>query len=369
VINITIQINHKQLENLIVTYYQKNMPLFVHGTFGIGKSQSFLESSKRLAKELNLEFSDNIKDINDESKFILIDIRCSEMDSVDIRGLPHFEGEGNGKKTKWFTPNWLPIKGQGIIFLDEFNLAPPLVQKSMYELIYDKRLIGGQYMLPKGYSIFCAGNLDSDKSDIFNMAYPLLNRLAHVELSIPSIEEFTSWSIENELDSRLIAFLQDRPSLLHRFETNLKDKAMPTPRTYEFCSNLIKGVKDIDEIRLMASSVIGEGTATELHGFLKLQRNVDIKEIIANPESINDITEIDLKYAVVSRLSDEFRKEKKIFEPLMKVCKYMQPEFSVLLLKFMVKQCGKSDFLKRMKKSKAWNEISAKYTNLVYPEG
>lgn len=58
----------------------------------------------------------------------------------------------------WCPPSFLPKKSDkpGILFLDEINAAPPLVQAALYQLILDRRV--GEYELPEGWRIIAAGN-------------------------------------------------------------------------------------------------------------------------------------------------------------------------------------------------------------------
>src|SRR3990167_5748319 len=121
-------VTHKQLREHIQMAYAKRIPLFVWGTFGIGKSQTIAW----VAKELNLQFTD---------------VRISQLDPSDLRGLPI---TSNGE-TRWLPPNWLPRdkNSKGILCFDELNLAPPSIQASAYQLILDRRL--GDYILPDGW--------------------------------------------------------------------------------------------------------------------------------------------------------------------------------------------------------------------------
>jgi MoxR-like ATPase len=55
----------------------------------------------------------------------LQDVRALLLDPVDIRGLPHLGPDG---RSTWATPDFLPTEGEGILFLDELNAAPGMVQ-------------------------------------------------------------------------------------------------------------------------------------------------------------------------------------------------------------------------------------------------
>jgi len=110
--------------------------------------------------------------------------------------------------------SWYPRSGRGIVFIDEFNLAPPLVQYAMYELINDRCL--GDYYLPSGWSVVGAGNRGTmDGAPIFDFPAPLNNRFMWYELKQPSIEAWTEWALNNNVDYRIIAFLQTEICIIH----------------------------------------------------------------------------------------------------------------------------------------------------------
>jgi len=335
---------------------------FIANGILVHNSESIKEVAQDIAKEGGFEFSNKLSDIGDVKKFVLIDIRASQLDPSDIRGLPHFDEDS----TKWFIPKWLPRKGQGIIFFDEMNLAPPLVQSSLYELLYDRTLTSCQYELPEGYSVLCAGNRAEDRANVFEMPAPLANRLAHAELMIPTVDEWTTWAIDHDGDERIIAFLQSRPTMIFNFDIKTKDKAFSTPRTLHFTSRMIKNNKNPDEIEKIVATLLGEGTAKEFAGFLKLQRKLNIAEIMKNPESVKEIKpgEIDLKYSLTTILNEQYKKDKKNLETIMTICTYIEPEFAVLTLRFM-KQTDPKYLREHMTKTKAWKTIGVKYAEIL----
>ena len=72
-----------------------------------------------------------------------IDVRLSQLAPTDLRGLPVAE-EG---MSRWYPPEFLPREGEGILFLDEINMAPPAMQGVSQQLILDRRV--GSYLCPR----------------------------------------------------------------------------------------------------------------------------------------------------------------------------------------------------------------------------
>jgi len=352
-----MQVNHIELKEQIKISYETKIPLFVMGATGIGKSDTIVTACKELAESNGLEFSD--KDIQD-GKFGFVDVRISQLDSTDLRGLPSVE-EG---KTKWLIPNWLPSnkESKGILFFDELNLAPPSIQSACYQLILDRKL--GDYELPKGWLIVSAGNRVEDKCNVFEMSSALKNRFAHTELKIPDHEAWTNWALNNDLDGRVVAFIQFKPSSLFKFDVKNSDNAFPTPRSWTFCSRLIRERENKELLQRLASSTIGEATATEFVGFLKLQKKINLKEILSKPELVASIKEIDLKYVLLGTISEYYKKDKSILLKTLKLCEYLEPEFAILLLRFL-KGVNKKHFSSELIKSKEGKELLTRYAEIL----
>jgi len=113
----------RALRTLVILEKQ---PVFIWGSPGTGKSAVL----HQLAAELGIA---------------LRDIRALLLDPVDLRGLPFVGKDG---RSQWATPDFLPQDGEGILFLDELNAAPAMVQASCYQLVLDRKL--GEYTLKAG---------------------------------------------------------------------------------------------------------------------------------------------------------------------------------------------------------------------------
>ena len=350
-------LSHNELKQVVRNAYHNMVALFIWGATGIGKSETIKQVAMELAKEKKLPF---LEGRCQEGSFGLIDARLSQFDPSDLRGLPFVSQDG---KTKWAYPNWLPTEGEGILFLDEANLAPPLVQSSAYQLILDRKL--GDYQVPKGWAIIAAGNRLEDKAYTFELAGPLCNRFIHAELGVPSIEDWSEWAMTAGVDSRIITFLLYKAVFLYKFDSKLKDKAFPTPRSWaRYCSPIIKDVVDNNMLLTLISAAVGEGVATECVAYLKLSKSIDLKDILEHPEKIKEIKGIDVKYSLTSALSEFVKKDTKTTLP--KVCKcaeHLDAEFAILLLRFIKASTPK--LLDYLQKDKVVAEVYKKYLKYV----
>ena len=173
------------ITNALHTLFAAQQPVFIWGGPGIGKSAVVRQLARKLAIPLQ-------------------DVRALLLDPVDLRGLPYLGADG---RSKWATPDFLPKDGCGILFLDELNAAPAMVQASCYQLVLDRKL--GEYTLPKDWAIVAAGNRDSDRAVTTRMPTPLRNRFVHLEFEV-DLQEWSMWAIETGIRPEVIAFLRFR---------------------------------------------------------------------------------------------------------------------------------------------------------------
>jgi MoxR-like ATPase len=87
-----------------------------------------------------------VKELAADLSIPLQDVRALLLDPVDLRGLPFLGPDG---RSKWATPDFLPQGGSGILFLDELNAAPAMVQASCYQLVLDRQLTGTRIARPR----------------------------------------------------------------------------------------------------------------------------------------------------------------------------------------------------------------------------
>jgi len=243
-------------------------PAFIWGSPGAGKSSII----SQLARSLNLA---------------LRHIRALLLDPVDLRGLPYV-ADG---RSKWATPDFLPGDGAGILFLDELNAAPAMVQAAFYQLVLDRRL--GEYVLPGDWAIVAAGNRDADRAHTTRMPTPLRNRFVHLDFEVDA-QEWSEWAIGADIRPEVIAFIRFRPQLLSAFDRDAN--AFPSPRSWEFVSRILDSGPD--------ASVEHEMFATEFSGFLRMFRELpNIDAILLSPtgEPVPDSPAA--QYAVASALA------------------------------------------------------------------
>ncbi len=256
-------------------------PVMVWGPPGIGKSQL-------------------IADVASRHGVPIIDVRLSQMEPSDLRGIP-FRTEG---RVEWAVPALLPDSDRhgssGILFLDEITAAAPTVSAAAYQLILDRRL--GDYSVPNAWAIFAAGNRQGDRSVAYAMPAPLANRFSHYELEV-NLDDWVVWAYTNGIDPRLIAFLRFRPDLLFDFDPASNPIAFPSPRSWEFAHRALRKFGDRADLLLGSlQACVGPAAGIELNAFIENLNNLPDIDAITRGDDIPVPASIDLQYAIASAL-------------------------------------------------------------------
>ncbi len=244
--------------------------------------------------------SDIVGQIAERHNVPVLDIRLSQMEPSDLRGIPFRSGE----LVEWAIPAMLPDAKRhgtsGVLFLDEITSAPPSVSAAAYQLILDRRL--GQYKVPDGWAIFAAGNRQGDRGVTYTMPAPLANRFSHFEVDI-NLDDWVAWAYANHIDERVIGFLRFRPELLFDFDPAHNPVAFPSPRSWEFAHRALKKFSDQPNLLLGSlQACVGPAAGVELNAFLSTLDQLPDIEAILRGEEVPAPKEIDLQYAVASTL-------------------------------------------------------------------
>lgn len=250
--------------------------------------------------------SDLINQIGERNNIPVIDIRLSQMEPSDLRGIPFREtdNDSTNSQVEWAIPSMLPNADKhgtkGILFLDEITSAVPSVSAAAYQLILDRRL--GEYHVPDGWAIFAAGNRQGDRGVTYTMPSPLANRFSHYEVDI-NLDDWVSWAYKHNIDERIIAFLRFRPELLFDFDPAHNPVAFPSPRSWQFVHNALVKFSDTPQVLLGSlQACVGPAAGIELKAFIDSMDQMPDLDAILRGEDIKAPKEIDLQYAVASAL-------------------------------------------------------------------
>ena len=296
------------LTKSLTALVEQKVPTFLWGAPGIGKSSIV----KQIASEKGVGF---------------IDLRLALMDPTDLKGIPFYDKESH--TALWAPPAFLPKDGEGILFLDELNAAPPSVQASAYQLILDRKV--GEYELPCGWAIVAAGNREGDRGVTYRMPSPLANRFVHFEMEV-NTDDWRFWAYKKELDERIIAYISYKSEHLFTFDAKSDTKSFATPRSWEYVNSILKS--NMDEVLLLnaVSGAVGKDVAVGFLSFCKVMNRLpDINAILQTGEGEHS-AEVDVLYALSTGLVSGVLKDETQLDNLLKYSLDMKGEFAVMIV-------------------------------------
>jgi len=297
-----------ELTTTITALIEQKVPTFLWGAPGIGKSSIV----KHIANEKGLGF---------------IDLRLALMDPTDLKGIPFYDKESH--TALWAPPAFLPKDGEGILFLDELNAAPPSVQASAYQLILDRQI--GEYTLPDGWAVVAAGNREGDRGVTYRMPAPLANRFVHFEMEV-NADDWRFWAYKKELDERIISYLSYKQEHLFTFDAKSDSKSFATPRSWEYVNSILQSGLDESLVLNAISGAVGKEEAVGFLSFAKVMKRLpDIKRILSSGEGEYS-DEVDVLYALSTGLVSAVLKDETQLDNLLKYTLELKGEFAVMIV-------------------------------------
>lgn len=340
----------------------KDIPsIMLWGSPGIGKSDAVRTIANNIGKKLNK------KEIN------INEVILSLFSPVDLRGLPVINDEHTA--AIWLIPEIFKMDSSddilNVLFLDEITTAPPSIQVVAYRLVLERAI--GEHKLPDNCIIIAAGNKTTDRSVAYTMSKALANRFIHFEATA-NFEEWQEWAIDNNIDHRILGYLNWKKENLTNFNPENQDFAYATPRSWEMLSSVIKNYTEFTSIiNALISGTIGNEVAIDFINFCK-NYNVlpNVEDIYAGKCLDYEIKDGDLgvQYALTSVLIFENstkKTEEELNNMLTFVDKVLSKEFMLLILSN-IKQTTTN--LITLISTKMWKEkIVSTFSELLAIEG
>ena len=264
-----------------------------------------------------------VREVAGEIGLQVMTLRLVYLEPSDLVGVPYpHDGE-----TVWLRPRFLPHDGEGVFILDDLPQALPAVQNAVSELVLDSRL--GVHEIPKGWRRYVAtGNDLMHRASTYEMPTHLANRMVHLPVEV-DVEDWKGWAVASGVAPEVIGFLSFRPSLLLQFDPKARERAFPSPRSWEMTSKIVQQFKGADEslLRELVQGAVGEGAAAEFVGYLKVARQ------LPKPEELLDgkaswPSEPSAVYAAIASVVDYFSRHKdvKVAEKIIKVSQSLPSE-------------------------------------------
>ena len=281
------QLGPKAAKRSIQKAIEKRRPVFLWGPPGIGKS-------------------DIVKQIGEDAKREVIDVRLALWEPTDIKGIPYYNAEQG--KMVWAPPAELPTdpESTAIIFLDELNSAAPAVQAAAYQLILNRKV--GTYELPKGVDLVAAGNRDGDRGVTYRMPAPLANRFVHLEAKV-DFDDWQEWAVMNSIHPEVVGYVGFAKQDLYDFDPKSASKSFATPRSWSFVSELLADDDtDVDTLHNLVAGAVGDGLATKFMAHRKVAgRMPKAQDILDGKVKTLEIKEVSAMYSLTVSLCYELK--------------------------------------------------------------
>jgi hypothetical protein len=261
-----------QVELTAIVQNDINDPLLILGESGVGKSSI-------------------VRQVADEFGLPVYDVRWGQMAPIDVRGVPVPDHET--KATEFYPPSFWPRKGPGIIFLDEFNMASPVMMGLGQQLLLDRQF--GDYKVPDGVKIWAAGNRKTDMATVNTIPGPVQNRVAHYEVE-HDLESWKLWAYGHGVVPVFLGFLDFRSELLHK--PSKESMAWPSPRTWEIANRRYLASMSIEP-------AVGANTTAEFRAYEEIMKELPNIDLIAQGkgQSVKMASEPSLRFAIMAELT------------------------------------------------------------------
>jgi hypothetical protein len=380
-----MEINHKELVDLVLRGYETEVPLDVKGKPGIGKSEEVCVATQLLAEKTGRKWvhwnrlSEQMKEEMLErcqDYFLFVDIRLSNYDQTDLKGFPNATGDF----AKWVPTLLFKVlsnpDAKGVVFFDELNLASPSTVASAYSIINDHLI--GETPISKGVYFVSAGNNMSDTNNAFDDPAPLNNRRMNVQLKVPvtfdesgSGNDWFTWASNKGVDGRILGFNLWKNTALFQYDAKSKDPSFPSPRSWYKASKLIQGVTDDIVLKRYVGACVGEAMATEFIAFALLSDKIDVKSILKKPELIQKYADKpDVLHSIIGSIAEMYRDDDTLLNQILLVSstKNMSPEFGMYMLRIVKAYSGsahKRNFAEQLATCSNWKLVEKDFRKYV----
>ena len=276
---------------------ESNVSVFLHGKPGCGKSDR--------VKQLDPDF---------------IELNLSHLDPELLDGLA---GEKDGKAVH-IKPPWLEELEEKcqeeadkihILFLEELTNASHMMQLKAYGIALDKK-VAGRWKLPENARVVAAGNELEDSLVANEVAEPLFDRFAHVNIETTA-ENWLEWAVTPEdFYERLDYKKDDKPKqkihpAIYAFISYKGDEVLRTPynrerpephadpRRWKMASDMLYASNNPSTLR----AIVGEDLTRDFIYFCQLP-TITIEDVLKGNYTEEDLESMDIgrKLATVSGL-------------------------------------------------------------------
>ena len=247
--NAPFRVEERDEQSLIRAYVEANIPVFLHGLSGDGKSDRVRQIDPQA---LDIELvNENPETINGRAVY-----NESQDQIVDIK------------------PVWL-VKLERlcedgelhILFFDELTNATKQTQSVIFKIVLE-RFVNNRWALPPNARIVAAGNDRSESTSAHDLAEPLFGRFAHVYIRT-TVENWMPWAVRSRINPYVMEFLANNDLYLRTPFTGTEGNA--DPRRWEMVSKALDSSNN--DFSLLAP-IVGRDAADAFIRFFKARQEI-----------------------------------------------------------------------------------------------
>ena len=241
-------LQHDEL-SLIRSFVEADIPVFLHGLSGDGKSDRVRQIDPDV---LDIELvNENPETINgraiyNEAKDEIIDIK-----PVWLVKLERLCEDGKNH----------------ILFFDELTNATKQTQSVIFKIVLE-RFANNRWPLPQNARIVAAGNDRSESSSAHDLAEPLFGRFAHIYIRT-TVENWMPWAVNRRINPFVLEFLANNSLYLRTPYTG--EEGYADPRRWEMASKALDASGN--DFSLLVP-IVGRDTAEAFIRFFRAQEQI-----------------------------------------------------------------------------------------------
>ena len=239
---------HDELD-LIRAFVKADIPIFIHGLTGDGKSDRVKEIDPQVLDiELVNETPETIngRAVYNETTDEIIDIKPVWL--VKLERLCE-DGELH------------------ILFFDELTNATKQTQAVIFKIVLE-RFVNNRWPLPENARIVAAGNDRTESSVAHDLAEPLFGRFAHIYIRT-TVDNWMPWAVRKRINPYVMEFLANNDLYLRTAFTGSEGYA--DPRRWEMVSRVLDSS---DNDFALIEPIVGHETADAFIRFFRAQEEM-----------------------------------------------------------------------------------------------
>ncbi len=258
----TYNLNSNGLKDVEVIkgYLDSNIPVYLHGLTGAGKSGRVHQIDPTLEKIYLRNATPEL--INGKTVYVPPITKKVEVEvngNVELQDVIVEDGHMMDVQPAWLKRIIEKSKAEPdrihILFFDELSNAMPAIQSYVFNIVLNHE-VNGRWMLPDNVRIVAAGNDMEESLTANEIAQPLFSRFAHVYIET-TFKEWFPWACQQRIHPLVIAYqYKNKGEYLRTEYTGTSPNC--DPRKWEMVSKVLYQTGELSIIDNLVDKKVAE---------------------------------------------------------------------------------------------------------------